>query len=280
MSYYEERPSIRFGPAALTPAVRGLMASCVGLFLLQRLLDMVSGGEVSRAINHFLGLVPQKAVLGGHLWQFVSYLFVHGTITHILFNMLFLWWFGAALESLWGTRRFLKYYFGTGVGAAVIVAAVVLAGPDNYHLTPVVGASGAIFGLLAAYGVRFGDNIIHVMLIFPMRARYAVLLFALIELVVLMEHPTTAMGALAHLSGMGLGYLYLRFERDLDELLSGRRARKRRLKLVVSQPRPMDRKRYIEDQIDPILDKINEKGMESLTQRERAVLEKFHERGD
>ncbi len=278
MSYYEERPSIRFGPAALTPGVRGLMTSCVGLFLLQRVMDLISGGAVTPEITRFLGLVPGKAVMGGHLWQFVTYLFVHGTVVHILFNMLFLWWFGTALEGSWGTRRFLKYYFGTGVSAAVIVAAVAFVGPPEGLFIPVVGASGAIFGLLAAYGMTFGDNIIHVMLIFPMRARYAVLLFALLELVVLMDNPTTQMGALAHVSGMAVGYLFLRFEQDLNEVFSGRRARRRRLKLVHSPPQPMDRKRYIADQIDPILDKINEQGIESLTPREREVLKKFHDR--
>ena len=279
MSSYDDSPSIRFGPSNLTVGVRGLLAACVGLFVLQRLMDFAVGGAVvSREVENFLGLVPGKAALRGHVWQFGTYLFVHGSTVHVLFNMLFLWWFGTALEEKWGTSRFLKYYFGTGIGAGLVVTLVAFMDAPVGLNTPVVGASGAIFGVLAAYGVCFKDNVIYVMMILPMRAKYAVLLFGLLELLVLMESPTTRLGALAHVSGMALGYFYLHFEADIQDVISGRRARKRRLKLVVSQPKRLDRKRYIEDQIDPILDKIHDQGMDSLTPREREILEKFQGR--
>lgn len=278
MDYYDDRPRPRFGPSALTPAVRGLVMACVGLFLLQRMLDLLSGGGVTPEINGFLGMVPQKALLTGHVWQFVTYLFVHGSVVHILFNMYFLWMVGCPLEERWGSRRFLRFFFGTGIGAGVVVALVALVGPPEGMWIPVIGASGAIFGLFAAYGMTFPDTIIHVMLVFPMRARYAVLLFGVIEIVVLMEGPTTAFGTLAHVSGMVLGYLYLYFETPIVEVVSGRSRRRRKLRLVVSPPRDLDKKRYIEDQIDPILDKINASGIESLTPRERDVLRRFNER--
>lgn len=275
MTYYDERPTPRLGPAALTPGVRALLMACVGLFLLQRILDLASGGGITSEVNGFLGLVPGRALGSGYLWQFFSYLFVHGSLIHILFNMYFLWMVGSPLEGHWGTNRFLKYYFGTGVGAGLVVAMVVLFWSPGELWIPVVGASGAIFGLFVAYGMIFPDTIIHVMLIFPMRAKHAVLLFAVIELVVLMETPLGAMGTLAHVSGMGIGYAVMRFEGNLRDLFSGKQARKKKLKLVVSPPREMDKKRYIEDQIDPILDKINETGIESLTPREREVLRRF-----
>lgn len=279
MSYYESsRPTFRLGPQAITPAVRRLLALTVGLFVAARILDIVVPGlRVSSEINHFLGLVPRKAATQGHVWQFFSYLFVHGTTIHILFNMLFLWWFGTPLESRWGTDRFLKYYMGTGVGAGIVVTAVTYALQGAVDI-PVVGASGAIFGLLAAYGVCFKDNIIYVMMIFPMRARHAVFLFGGMELLVLLEQRGHGMGTLAHVSGMALGYLFLHMDGE-DIGLFPKRPRRRprgRLKLVVKEDPPEEnRRRYMEEEIDPILDKISDTGMDSLSDREREALRRF-----
>ena len=278
MNYYDpSRPAFRMGPPDITPGVRRLLAFTVGLFVATQILELVVPGlRVSSEIHHSLGLVPRKAATQGHVWQFFTYLFVHGTMLHILFNMLFLWWFGTPLEKRWGTERFLKYYLGTGIGAGFVVTLLSFAvAPGNLDI-PVVGASGAIFGLLAAYGVCFKDNIIYVMMIFPMKARYAVFLFGGMELLVLLEQGFRGMGTLAHVSGMVLGYVFLHFEGEDVGLIPRRPRRRGRLKLVVKEkPAEENRQRYMEDKIDPILDKISDSGMDSLSDRERETLRKF-----
>jgi membrane associated rhomboid family serine protease len=127
--------------------------------------------------------------------------------------MLMLWMFGADLERDWGTRRFLKYYFLCGIGAGLCVVLMALLRPREMY-APAFGASGAIFGLLLAFGVVYADRIILMMLLFPMKAKYAVLIFGAIEFLSLGEQGSVA-SHIAHLGGMVFGYIYLkvRFKR-------------------------------------------------------------------
>src|SRR5438552_2300237 len=98
-----------FGPGPLTPAIKALIIANVTMFVVS---------IASPAITGYLGLIP-SSVLQGRVWQVVTYMFLHGTIGHILFNMLFLWMFGTELERMWGTRFFIRYYFATGIAAAL-----------------------------------------------------------------------------------------------------------------------------------------------------------------
>ncbi len=122
-------------------------------------------------IFEWFGLVPQSVVLDFWVWQPFSYLFIHSeNVFHVIFNMLILWWFGADLEMKWGSRFFLLYYMVCGVGAAALYLAVVvvysLISSNSLVLNaPVVGASGAIFGLMVAYAKFFGDRVIYFMMI-------------------------------------------------------------------------------------------------------------------
>src|SRR5712691_13471552 len=125
-------------------AVKVLILACGGAFLLQILLQLSGlGGQFLQ----IFGLIPSE-VLAGRVWQLVTYLFFHGGISHLIFNMLGLWFFGSTLETEWGTRRFLYYYFLTGIGAGITT---VVFGPHSQ--IPTIGASGAILGVLLAFGV-------------------------------------------------------------------------------------------------------------------------------
>jgi len=162
--------------------------------------------------EHF-GLVPRAVRYNANIWQLFTYMFLHGGIWHIVFNMLTLWMFGLDLERDWGTRRFLRYYFLCGVGAGVcaVVAALFLAsGPDDVMLgLPTIGASGAIFGVLLAFGVVYADRIILMMLLFPIKAKYAVMIFGVIELYYVWQ-PSRGVSNIAHLGGMLFGYIFLK----------------------------------------------------------------------
>jgi membrane associated rhomboid family serine protease len=153
-------------------------------------------------------LVP-AAVLGyGMVWQLVTYMFLHAGVWHILINMLVLWMFGIELEQLWRTRLFLKFYFLCGIGAGVCVVLVSLLRPSE-ALKPTLGASGAIYGLLLAYGMLFPDRIILFMLCIPMKAKYAVAIFGAVAFLGSWQ-PGGGVSHVAHLGGMVFGYIYLK----------------------------------------------------------------------
>ena len=187
------------------PGVKWLIiANCV-VFILQ----LIFGDAV---IVRF-GLVPGMIRYDGKIWQLFTYMFLHGGIWHLVINMLMLWMFGRDLESDWGIRRFLRYYLVCGVGAGLCALAAALAvasGPDDRVMTlPTIGASGAIFGLLLAFGVVYADRIILMMLLFPMKAKYAVMIFGVIEFYYAWQ-PSRGVSNVAHLGGMLFGYLFLK----------------------------------------------------------------------
>ncbi len=179
------------------PGVKWLLISNTAVFLLTYLFGM----------PYILALAPVAVVFHFALWQLVTYLFLHGGITHILFNMLALWMFGTPLEQEWGTRRFLKYYFYCGIAAGVCDVAVnALLGVWTTHT---IGASGAIFGLLLAFGVLYPNQTVLMSFLFPIKAKYMVMIYAGIELL-LSIGPNTGVSSVAHLGGMAFGYLYLK----------------------------------------------------------------------
>jgi membrane associated rhomboid family serine protease len=183
--------------------VKWLLISNLVMFLPYYL----GGGSLHRLMTVNLALSAEAAVRTLLVWQVFTYMFLHGGITHLLFNMLTLWMFGFQLEQDWGTRRFLKYYFLCGIAAGVCVLAVNMAVGDWY--TPTIGASGAIFGLLVAYAVLYPDQTVLMGFLFPIRAKYMVMIYAGVELL-LTFGPNTGLSTIAHLGGMAFGYLYLK----------------------------------------------------------------------
>jgi membrane associated rhomboid family serine protease len=134
-------------------------------------------------------------------------MFLHGGLMHLLFNMLTLWFFGTQLERDWGTRRFLKYYFYCGMAAGVCVLAVNAATGD--WITPTIGSSGAIFGILVGFGVLYPNQTVLMNFLFPIKAKYLVMIYAAIELLMTLG-PNTGVSTVAHLGGMAFGYVYLK----------------------------------------------------------------------
>lgn len=154
----------------------------------------------------YLALIPYLVVRERFVWQVVTYMFVHGGTWHILFNMLALFLFGTPLERRLGSSEFLLYYFLTGIGAGIATLAV------NWYtgmaMVPVVGASGAVYGLLLAYATLYPDARLFIFGLFPLRAPVAVLLFAGIELFSTFTATRSGVAHLTHLAGLVFGYLY------------------------------------------------------------------------
>ncbi len=186
------------------PGVKWLIIVNVAVFV----VCYLGGPGFERHVQLLLALSPEYAVRNLFVWQVFTYMFVHFATMHVLFNMLGLWFFGVPIEQSWGTRRFLRFYFLCGVvaGLCVLAANIVF---DQWSVAT-IGASGAIFGVLVAFGILFPDTIIQMFFLFPMKARYAVMIYVAVELLATFG-PNTGVSTVAHLGGAAFGYLYLKY---------------------------------------------------------------------
>jgi len=160
--------------------------------------------KISMSLSNALAMIP-IAVLQGWVWSFVTYMFMHGSFTHILFNMLGLFIFGVHVERQMGSREFLLYYLLTGALAGVFSFGVYLFTAPGI---PLVGASGALFAVELAYAVFFPDSIIYIWGILPLRAPVMVLGFTALELIFSITGQNSNVAHLTHLAGFGIGWLY------------------------------------------------------------------------
>jgi len=185
------------------PGVKWLLIVNTIIFVLTYLCPL----PMQRQIMLVLALSAEAAVRNLFVWQLVTYMFLHGGFLHILFNMLTLWMFGMQLERDWGTRLFLKFYFYCGIAAGVCVLVVNML--FGYWGTITLGASGAIFGLLVAFGVMYPNQTVLMNFLFPIKAKYLVMIYVGIELLVTFG-PNTGVSTIAHLGGAAFGFVYLK----------------------------------------------------------------------
>lgn len=242
----------------LSPGVKGLLIANAIAYLLQTFYNDIMIG--------LLGLTPELFWSELAIWQPVTYMFLHGGLMHLAFNMIALWMFGGALESYWGTNFFLRYYFITGIGAGLC----------NALLTPgsqavIIGASGAVYGLLAAYGILFPNSLIFIWGLVPLRAKYLVIIFGGIEFVATLRPGTSPVAHLVHLGGMVIGIIYLRWatilywlKRKSRDWQRDRDYAKRNQQFALEQK--------LRREVDDLLDKINEVGLNNLTEWEKRRL--------
>ena len=259
-----------------------------------------------------LGLHFFKAS-GFHLYQFITYMFMHANFGHLFFNMFALWMFGNTLENLWGSKRFLLYYMVCGIGAGLCqelvqyiqytttladYANVNLGGQivpmDTYlNMMTTVGASGAIYGLLLAFGMMFPDARIYVYFLIPMKAKWFVVIFAVIELLLGFQGVDNV-AHFAHLGGMLFGLLLILYWRKnpagpnknfrkwkevLQSWKDKRNVKYTPYEEIKDEPRvPRDDGEYNrqkaekERDVDALLDKISKSGYASLTDEEKEFL--------
>jgi membrane associated rhomboid family serine protease len=196
--------SYSFGPGPLTPAIKALMIANVAAFLAAMIVP---------AMTLHLGLRPADVVGSLQIWQPVTYMFLHGGIFHLLFNMLALWMFGVELERTWGSRFFTKFYFVSGVGAAIttlVLSFTPFAFADQLYYSLTIGASGAVYGILLAYALYFPNRPIYLWMIFPIPARYFVMIIGAISLLSSMGGSGGGVAHTTHLGGLIAAYLYLK----------------------------------------------------------------------
>ncbi len=186
----------------ITRTVKALITINIGVFVLQFLTSRLLG---SNFIDVTFGLVPNSVTEHLTLWQFVTYMFLHGGFFHIFFNMLTLFMFGNELERYWGTPRFLNYYFVTGIGAGICSWIVA---PHSGAV--VIGASGAIYGLLLAYGLTYPNRIVYVNFLLPIKVKWLVLIMGAMAFLSSLGGAESGVANIAHLGGMVIGYLFLK----------------------------------------------------------------------
>ena len=254
-----------------------------------------------------------------HIYQFITYMFLHGGFTHILFNMFALWMFGSVIERVWGPKKFLFYYIVCGVGAGFIQELVqyanysmeglaayqyVSAGgvqmtTDAYiNMWTTIGASGAVYGILLAFGMIFpNERLFIIPFPFPIKAKWLIMGYIAIELFSAMSGPGDGIAHMAHLGGMLFGFMLIRYwqkhpdssqrygrsrgQAFFDQMLN-RYAEHQKQKTHMraeqtNSRRETDeeynaRQRKNQEEVDAILDKIRKSGYDSLTKEEKKKL--------
>jgi membrane associated rhomboid family serine protease len=245
----------------VTPWVLRLIVANIVVYFLQQ---TVAG------VVPLLVFVPNQALT--EPWTLVTYMFVHANVTHILFNMLALYFFGPRVEERLGQRRFITLYLLSGIAGAVL--SMIFA-----PRAPIVGASGAVFGVMLAFASFWPTDQIYIMGILPIEARIAVLLMAAVALWSGLQGSRSGVADFAHLGGFVGGWLYLQWVKR------GTGARKFKTKTVapvgkdvLSNYKHIDPRSIHEvnrDEVNRILDKISAKGLDSLTPQERLFLSNF-----
>jgi membrane associated rhomboid family serine protease len=186
--------------------VKWLLISNAAVFLVGFFLQLL---QLYGPVRVFLELTPQFVVKYFFIWQLATYMFLHAGFGHIIWNMLALWMFGADLEKVWGTRRFLQFYFFCGIGAGICVVVLNYLLPWGSTTIPTVGSSGAIFGILMACAMLFPDRPILFGFIFPMQMKWFVLIVGVIAFLSSFQ-ANSSVSSFAHLGGLLFGYFFLK----------------------------------------------------------------------
>jgi membrane associated rhomboid family serine protease len=238
-----------------------------------KMLILVNGGIFLAQIVLGRSLIVSFGLDTTHpfqLWRYVSYLFLHGSPVHLLFNMFALWMFGSDLEDYFGRHQFLRYYFFTGIGAGLTVVFLdLVTGQRNM----VIGASGAVFGILLAFGIVYAERVITLLLFFvipvSMKAKHFVIIIGAIEFFFGVSPGSSNVAHFAHLGGAAFGLLYLKT--PVGSVTFGKRG------LIKEWQDRMHNARSARDdqRMDDLLRKVNDQGIQSLTEEEKQFLHRM-----
>jgi len=245
----------------------GTLPSVVKMLLISNAVVFILTYFSSEIINRYFGIVPRAVWSQFMIWQPVTYMFLHGGFWHLAFNMFVLWMFGSDLERTWGSKEFLKFYLICGIGAGLFN---VVLQPNS--LIPIIGASGAMYGVLIGFAILFPNRRIYLYLLFPVKAKYVVMFLVAVAFIMSITRTGDNIAHIVHLGGALVGFLYLRGNwqgRSIKSKISGYFHRQRMEKVARRHEKEL---KMMED-VDRILDKINQVGYDNLTRREKKILE-------
>lgn len=287
------RPS-GFGNFGLfPPVIKNLLIINGAIFFLMMMMQSIvfNGVPAENIIIHWFALMPLGQ--GFQVWQLISYQFLHGGFSHILFNMFALWMFGAEIENTWGSKKFLIYYLSCGIGAGLLhlFLSPILTGA----LAPTIGASGAIYGVMIAFAMFFPDRLIFLYFFIPVKAKYFIAFMVVFEFLAV-DSVGSGVAHLAHLGGALVGFLFILFDKNTsvrfkDVFRSSHTAysppkgvfQKSSWKNPLKKTEPeIEDATYsdvnehktdvTQEDIDKILDKISQSGYKNLTEPEKKIL--------
>ena len=241
----------------------------ISVFILQSICELLDP-VLARSIYSVFGLVPENFFSHLYIWQPLTYLFLHGSEMHIFFNMLVLWFLGTAVIQKLGGKGFLQFYIYTGAGAGIItlIANWMLSGSMPIKgIVPTVGASGSIYALLLAYSMYFPDRRLYLYFLFPIKSKWLVIIAATYSLLSFMTDASTGISHIAHLSGIAVGFIYLK---------AGLTRRMPRFRVHFTKKAERQEQdafaRYY-----TILEKLNSVGWEGLDDYEQGQVIEYHE---
>ncbi|MBK8382208.1 MAG: rhomboid family intramembrane serine protease [Ignavibacteria bacterium] len=313
------RPGFFGGFSLFPPIIKLLLLSNVVIYIIFNLIlsgFQVGGMSFDLIVTKYFALNPLTSVMtrdqAGQLvelsfypWQIITYMFLHGGFFHLLLNMFALWMFGAELENVWGQNRFLMYYMLCGIGAGICNLFIA---PLFTSVGPTVGASGAIYGILVAFGYLFPERKIYIYGILPVKAKFLVLFYMLIEVFSVAGGTDSGIAHMAHLGGgvVGLIYLLIFYKKSSSDFFGNSDILKNKFSSYYSSKNSpekesifkskvkktenitdatyqeievTDYKKQMENQersaqekIDAILDKLSEGGYQNLTPDEKRIL--------
>lgn len=234
----------------LPPVTKALVSAVFAGWLVQ----LVFGPWAS----FYFGLVPARFAGSLWLWQAVTYIFLHADFWHFLFNAFMLWMLGRILEPAMGSRKFLFYFLGCGAAAALLTAAWT---PGS--AIPVIGASGAVYGLLGAFAFLYPQAQVYLYFLFPVSARTLAIFLGALEFVMTISRTGSKISSVTHLGGLAAGLLWLWAER------------RRRERPACEAPDPGELER---EEIDRLLEKVSRKGQGALSRSELQLLDDYARR--
>lgn len=285
--YQQESFSSAFkrGFMGIPTMIRWIIAINVIVFLFQAMFGSIpiGGQSINRWIISYLAFDPSLWTAITQPWRFVTYMFLHGSGFHLIFNLLWLWWLGRSVEETIGPRSFAVLFFGSGIGGAILHIALSFL----YGTNIVIGASGAVFGVMVAFAYLFPTAPIMLLFLPPIQARF--LVAGLIAFDILLIGSGDMIARLVHLGGAGCGYLIIKshsqgndlskYIRPIETLFSdgsgsnsGGKSRKPKNKKMYSVSDVEIIEEVDQSELDRILEKISREGYDGLTKQEKKTL--------
>lgn len=265
----------------LTPMVKRIMIANGAVFIIQQIVHLAYPGYMENLFGlHHVGFIEELK-----LWQVFTYMFLHGGWLHIFFNLFALWMFAGELEQIWGSNLFLRYYIFSGMGAGLSIALMNYLVFANYQTDPVtIGASGAVYAILLAYGLTWPNRKVLLYFIIPVKIKYLVLAFGLIEFFGTVSMASGKAGNISHIGHIGgfifgLIYYFARLRGTTSNASEKNMKSDGKISNYFKRVRLNKKKKEIEIRIrakkiiDESLEKIARSGMGSLSQKERKDLE-------
>ncbi len=265
----------------LTPMVKRIMVVNGAVFIIQQIANLAYPGFMENLFGlHHAGFIEEFKI-----WQIFTYMFLHGGWLHIIFNLFALWMFAGELEQNWGGNLFLRYYLFSGIGAGLSIALMNYIAFINYHTDPVtIGASGAVYAVLLAYGLTWPNRKVLLYFLIPVKIKYLVIAFGLIEFFGTLSMASGRAGNISHIGHIGgfifgLIYYFARLRGRSTIAPDMKATEKRKTPGFIKSVKLNRKKREIETRvrakkiIDELLEKIARSGMSSLSHKEKKDLE-------